>query len=209
MELNHAVLAPLRAAADMGLNFWQNPVNPLSSTSTGRAMSASLEMLEHTAGLANPYSATRRPSPNGVTVGIRGKILLQRPFVPRFCISARWLQKTKAKPQEKLLVVAPMSRPLCTSFLLRGTVQNPAAPLSMFTSPIGPTRAPFPWPWTSRILEDYVTHLIENSRAAGQGRQHHGRVPAFGCSIMAAVSLFECKRRETAPEVHGPHGRAD
>ena len=33
-EMNHAALVPWRAAADMGLNFWQNPVNPWSSSST-------------------------------------------------------------------------------------------------------------------------------------------------------------------------------
>ena len=38
-EMNHAALAPWRAAADMGLNFWQNPVNPWSSTSAARAVS--------------------------------------------------------------------------------------------------------------------------------------------------------------------------
>ena len=28
-EMNHAALVPWRAAADMGLNFWQNPVQPV------------------------------------------------------------------------------------------------------------------------------------------------------------------------------------
>ena len=45
-EMNHAALAPWRAAADMGLNFWQNPVNPWSSTSAARAVTASLELFE-------------------------------------------------------------------------------------------------------------------------------------------------------------------
>ena len=60
-EMNHAALAPWRAAADMGLNFWQNPVNPWSSTSAGRAVTASLELFERaTRRFAKPALASRK-----------------------------------------------------------------------------------------------------------------------------------------------------
>ena len=45
-EMNHAALAPWRAAADAGLSFWKSPSNPLASTQMGRSMAASLEMFE-------------------------------------------------------------------------------------------------------------------------------------------------------------------
>ena len=47
-EMNHAALAPWRAAADAGLLFWKNPSNPFSATQMGRSFAASLEMFERT-----------------------------------------------------------------------------------------------------------------------------------------------------------------
>ena len=47
-EMNHAALAPWRAAADAGISFWRNPANPFSSTQLGRSLAASLELFERT-----------------------------------------------------------------------------------------------------------------------------------------------------------------
>ena len=40
-EMNHAALAPWRAAADAGLNFWRSPANPFAETQMGRSVAAS------------------------------------------------------------------------------------------------------------------------------------------------------------------------
>ena len=45
-ELNHAAVAPWRAAANFGRFFWKNPGNPLSGTYIARSMAASLDMFE-------------------------------------------------------------------------------------------------------------------------------------------------------------------
>ena len=47
-ELNHAALAPFRAAADMMRLAYANPLNPLSHTVFGRTLTASLEAFERT-----------------------------------------------------------------------------------------------------------------------------------------------------------------
>ncbi len=42
-ELNHAAMAPFRATTEAMRFFMRNPLNPLSQTSFGRTMAASLE----------------------------------------------------------------------------------------------------------------------------------------------------------------------
>src|SRR5437763_843641 len=45
-EMGHAGLNPWRAAADAARLFYKNPANPLSYTSFGKTMAASLELFE-------------------------------------------------------------------------------------------------------------------------------------------------------------------
>ena len=47
-ELNHAALQPFRAFADAAKLFYKNPLNPLSATPVGRAVSAAAEVFERT-----------------------------------------------------------------------------------------------------------------------------------------------------------------
>src|SRR5215203_5426046 len=99
-EMNHAALVPWRAAADMGLNFWQNPVNPWSSTSTVRA---SLELFERaTRRFAKPSFGLKETTVGGVTVGLSEQILLHKPFVSLLHFSKVWPEKIKTKSQPKL-----------------------------------------------------------------------------------------------------------
>ena len=45
-ELGHAALNPARAFADATRLFFKNPANPLSHTSYGKSVAASLELFE-------------------------------------------------------------------------------------------------------------------------------------------------------------------
>ena len=45
-EMNHALLAPMRAAANAGRFFWKNPMNPLAETQIGKTAAAGLDMFE-------------------------------------------------------------------------------------------------------------------------------------------------------------------
>src|SRR5688572_5055462 len=47
-ELNLAAAAPLNAAAGFSQIFWTHPRNPLSTTTLGRTMAASMEIMERT-----------------------------------------------------------------------------------------------------------------------------------------------------------------
>ena len=196
-EMNHAVLAPLRAAADMGLNFWQNPVNPLSSTSAGRAMSASLEMFERaTRRFGKPAFGHAETQVDGVTVSIQEEVLMQRPFVSLLHFSKKWPARSKVKPQEKLLIVAPMSGHYAT--LLRGTVEALLPHFDVYITDWADART-VPVAMGRFDLEDYVDHLIEILQVLGKGVNVMA-VCQPSVPVMAAVSLLNAKGVDFAPK---------
>ena len=119
-EMNHAVLAPWRAVADAGLNFWKNPANPMSATQFGRSFAASFEMFERTTrrygkpafGIADVIVADD-------LVAIEERVAHKKDFCNLLHFAK--LGQASAKPEHKLLIVAPMSGHYAT--LLRGTVE--------------------------------------------------------------------------------------
>jgi poly(3-hydroxybutyrate) depolymerase len=196
-EMNHAVLAPLRAAADMGLNFWQNPGNPLSSTNAGRAMSASLEMFERaTRRFGKPAFGLSETQVNGVTAGIQEQILLRKPFVSLLHFSKLWPAKAKVKPQEKLLIVAPMSGHYAT--LLRGTVEALLPHFDVYVTDWADART-VPVTMGKFDLEDYVDHLLEMLQVLG-GNLNIMAVCQPSVPVLAAVSLLNAKAGDNIPK---------
>ena len=196
-EMNHAALAPWRAAADMGLNFWQNPVNPLSSTSTARAVSASLELFERaTRRFGKPAFGLKETEVNGVTVGVQEQILLHKPFVSLLHFSKIWPEKVKAKPQEKLLIVAPMSGHYAT--LLRGTVEALLPHFDVYITDWTDART-VPLSMGKFDLEDYVDHVIDMLQILGSGINIMA-VCQPSVPVMAAVSLLSAKADPRTPK---------
>ena len=196
-EMNHAALAPWRAAADMGLNFWQNPVNPWSSTSTGRAMSASLELFERaTRRFAKPSFGLKETAVGGVTVTIQEQILLHKPFVSLLHFSKVWPEKKKTKAQEKLLIVAPMSGHYAT--LLRGTVEALLPHFDVYVTDWADART-VPVSVGKFDLEDYVDHLIEMLEVLGGGVNVMA-VCQPSVPVLAAVSLLNAKADKNTPK---------
>ncbi len=45
-ELNHAALSPMRAAVDVTLLYFKNPLNPAAHTPAGRNVAAACELFE-------------------------------------------------------------------------------------------------------------------------------------------------------------------
>ena len=196
-EMNHAALVPWRAAADMGLNFWQNPVNPWSSTSTARAVSASLELFERaTRRFAKPSFGLKETTVGGVTVGLSEQILLHKPFVSLLHFSKVWPEKIKVKSQPKLLVVAPMSGHYAT--LLRGTVEALLPHFDVYITDWSDARA-VPVSMGKFDLEDYVDHVIEMLQVIG-GSINVMAVCQPSVPVMAAVTLLNARADKTTPK---------
>jgi poly(3-hydroxybutyrate) depolymerase len=196
-EMNHAALVPWRAAADMGLNFWQNPVNPWSSSSTARAMSASLELFERaTRRFAKPSFDLKETKVGGVTVGLSEQILLHKPFVSLLHFSKVWPEKIKVKSQPKLLVVAPMSGHYAT--LLRGTVEALLPHFDVYITDWADART-VPVAMGKFDLEDYVDHVIEILQVMG-GNVNVMAVCQPSVPVMAAVALMNASGDKNTPK---------
>ena len=100
-EMNHAALAPWRAAADAGLNFWRSPANPFAETQMGRSMAASLEMFERTTRrYGKPPFEIQDVIIDDDIVAIEERNVLIKPFCTLLNFEKQW---EKPKKQHKLL----------------------------------------------------------------------------------------------------------
>lgn len=193
-EMNHAVLAPWRAAADAGLNFWRSPANPLAETQIGRSWAASLELFERT---------TRRygkPAFNieDVIVGdelvpVEETPVLAKPFGRVLNFRKSW---QPAKPQHKLLIVAPMSGHYAT--LLRGTVEAMLPHYDVFITDWVDARA-VPVTHGSFDLDDYVDYVTDFLRHLGPDTSVMA-VCQPSVPVLAAVALMNAAKDPCAPK---------
>ena len=80
-ELNHAMMAPWRAAADAMRLAYSNPLNPLSQTYLGRAAAASLEVFERTTRrYGKPEFGLSETTVDENPVAVRQKIVWRQSF---------------------------------------------------------------------------------------------------------------------------------
>jgi poly(3-hydroxybutyrate) depolymerase len=196
-EMNHAALGPWRAAADMGLNFWQSPSNPWSSTGTAKAMSASLELFERaTRRFGKPAFGLGETKVNGITVAIKEQVLLQKPFASLLHFKKDFPENSAIAAQEKLLIVAPMSGHYAT--LLRGTVEAMLPHFDVYVTDWADART-VPLSLGKFDLEDYVDYLIEMLQLLGPGVNIMA-VCQPSVPVMAAVSLLNARSESFAPK---------
>lgn len=117
-ELNHAVMSPVRAAADATKLFYRNPFNPLSHTTFGKSVAAGAEMFERvTRRYGKPSFDLPQTTVKGQKVSLMERVVWQKPF----CNLIHFDKGALGLEQPKLLIVAPMSGHYAT--LLRGTVE--------------------------------------------------------------------------------------
>lgn len=119
-EWNQAMLAPLRAAADATRIAYQNPLNPASRTTVGRAIAAGAELFERTTRVyAKPSFDLTETVVGHTHVRVEEKVVVDKPFC-RLLHFERQLPKDRAS-DPRFLIVAPLSGHHST--LLRGTVE--------------------------------------------------------------------------------------
>lgn len=117
-ELQRMALSPINMAAHAGKKFFTNESNPLSYTEYGKRMAAANELIERmTRRFTKPEFEIHSTVVNGKAIPIKEKIRKSKTF----CKLLHFEKQDKIKPQEKLLIVAPMSGHYAT--LLRGTVE--------------------------------------------------------------------------------------
>lgn len=196
-EMNHAAMAPWRAAVHMGLNFLQSSANPWSSLAPTRALSASLELFERaTRRFGKPSFGLHHAVVDEVEVALHEVSLLQKPFMSLLNFKKEWPQETPAKAQEKLLIVAPMSGHYAT--LLRGTVEALLPHFDVFITDWADART-VPLASGSFDLEDYVDYVMETLERLGPG-VHVMAVCQPSVPVLAAVSLLNARSEAYAPK---------
>ena len=193
-EMNHAALAPWRAMADAGINFWRSPVNPLSSTQIGRSWAASLELFERTTRrYGKPEFGIEDVIVEDDLIAVEETIVFSKPFCK--LLNFTKLREAKKK-QHKLLIVAPMSGHYAT--LLRGTVEAMLPHYDVYITDWVDART-VPAIEGSFDLDDYVDYVTEMLQFLG-GDTSVMAVCQPSVPVMAAVSLMNAAKDPCAPK---------
>ncbi|MBT9372796.1 polyhydroxyalkanoate depolymerase [Rhizobium sp. CSW-27] len=193
-ELNHAAMAPYRAATETLRFFYSNPLNPLSQTTFGRTMAAGLEVFERiTRRYGKPEFGLPTTTVNGDTVAVTEKVVWSKPFCDLLHFE-RDLPKG-AEKGPKILVVAPMSGHYAT--LLRGTVEALMQGADVYITDWQDARNV---PVTEGLfdLDDYIDYVVEMIHHLGPNT-HVVAVCQPSVPVLAAVALMETAEDPLAP----------
>ncbi|QNL19758.1 polyhydroxyalkanoate depolymerase [Hyphobacterium sp. CCMP332] len=182
-ELSRLAMAPWRAAANATRKSLRSPWNPMGDTLAGRTMAASADLFES---MTRNYG---KPGWDLPTTEIGGKEVAVTPetiWSSPFCDLVHFKRAGAPDGQPKVLFVAPMSGHYAT--LLRGTVKTFLPDCEVYITD---------WTDASMVpisegrfdLNDYVDHVAEMIRAAGEG-VHVVAVCQPGPPTLAAIALM-------------------
>jgi poly(3-hydroxybutyrate) depolymerase len=196
-EMNHAAVAPWRAAVDAGLLFWRNPINPLAKTYVGRQVAASLEMFERaTRRYGKPEFGITETVVNGARIPVEEVRVLEKPFCSLVHFAKSWPRRSKPADLPKLLIVAPMSGHYAT--LLRGTVSAMLPHADIYITDWVDARQ-VPLALGLFDLDDYIDYLIEMLHLIGEPANIMA-VCQPSVPVLAAVSLLSARRDPSTPK---------
>ena len=193
-ELNHAMMAPWRAAADAMRLAYSNPLNPLSQTYLGRAAAASLEVFERTTRrYGKPEFGLSETTVDENLVAVRQKIVWRQPFCNLIHFERVLPKSRSADP--KVLIVAPMSGHYAT--LLRGTVEALLPHSDIYITDWTDARMV---PLTEGMfdLDDYIDYVIQMLHFLGPDT-HVIAVCQPAVPVLAAVALMEAEDDPLSP----------
>jgi poly(3-hydroxybutyrate) depolymerase len=188
-EMSHAAISPMRAAARVGQQVLHNPLNPISFSYGGRAVSAALELF---------INATRRYGKpefgigSGMVDGVETPVVEEEVWLRPFC-SLRHFRRDSAAAEARrdppLLMVAPMSGHYAT--LLRGTVEAMLPEHEVYITDWVDARdvALGEGSFDLDDYTDYVMEMVELLSAGGE-RVHVMAVCQPGIPVMAATALM-------------------
>ncbi|TCL73095.1 polyhydroxyalkanoate depolymerase [Rhizobium sp. BK251] len=193
-ELNHAALAPFRAAADLMRMAYANPLNPVSHTVVGRTMAASLEVFERsTRRYGKPEFGLNETTIDGKTVSVHEKIAWSRPFCNLIHFERSLPSGHGQDP--RFLIVAPMSGHYAT--LLRGTVEALLPSADVYITDWMDARM-VPVTEGNFDLEDYIDYVIEMLHHLGRDT-HVIAVCQPSVPVLAAAAIMEDARDPLVP----------
>ncbi|MDK1376034.1 MULTISPECIES: polyhydroxyalkanoate depolymerase [unclassified Sinorhizobium] len=193
-ELNHAMMAPWRTAADALRLAFNNPMNPVSHTYFGRATAAGLEVFERaTRRYGKPEFGLPETIIDGQPVPVHEKIVWRAPFCNLIHFE-RSLPKGRAS-DHKVLMVAPMSGHYAT--LLRGTVEALLPHADIYITDWIDARM-VPLAEGTFDLDDYIDYVMQMLRFLGPDTHVIG-VCQPAVPVLAAAALMEAAEDPLAP----------
>ncbi|WP_165217221.1 polyhydroxyalkanoate depolymerase [Affinirhizobium pseudoryzae] len=193
-ELNHAAMAPYRAATEALRFFYTNPLNPLAETTFGRTMAAGLEVFERaTRRYGKPEFGLPTTTVSGQSVKVTEKVVWSRPFCDLLRFERDLPKGTDLGP--KILIVAPMSGHYAT--LLRGTVEALIQGADVYITDWQDARTV---PVTEGLfdLDDYIDYVIDMIHHLGPNT-HVVAVCQPSVPVLAAAAVMEGADDPLAP----------
>ena len=193
-ELNHAAMAPWRAAAESLRVAYRNPFNPLAYTSIGRTFAAGFEVFERaTRRYGKPEFGLPQTVISGKPVAVHESVVWSKPFCDLLhfgrCLPA-------GHPRDpKVLIVAPMSGHYAT--LLRGTVETLLPSADIYITDWKDARM-VPLSEGRFDLDDYIDYVIEMLHHLGEDT-HVIAVCQPAVPVLAAVARMEADKDPYAP----------
>lgn len=188
-ELTHAAMGPARAAARIGKEVLQSPMNPAQSWYSSRATAAAFDMfINATRRYGKPDWDIHTTEVDGKTVPVSIEVAKSLPFCDLLHFKRRSRAVSKRK-DPKVLIIAPLSGHYAT--LLRGTVMSMLPDHDVYVTDwldardVSITKGVFD-------LDDYTDYLIEFCEHLGSD----GSRPAVmavcqpGVPMMVAASLM-------------------
>lgn len=193
-ELNHAMMAPWRTAADAMRLAFSNPMNPVSHTYFGRAAAAGLEVFERsTRRYGKPEFGLPETMVDGASVSIYERIVWRAPFCNLIHFERAVPKGRAADP--KVLIVAPMSGHYAT--LLRGTVEALLPHSDVYITDWIDARM-VPLSEGTFDLDDYIDYVIQMLHFLGPDTHVIG-VCQPAVPVLAAVALMEAANDPLSP----------
>jgi len=193
-ELNHAMMAPWRAAADAMRLAYANPLNPFAHTYLGRAAAAGLEVFERTTRrYGKPEFGLAETIVDGTSVAVNERVVWRQPFCNLIHFERAVPKARTSDP--RVLIVAPMSGHYAT--LLRGTVEALLPQSDVYITDWIDARV-VPLTEGTFDLDDYIEYVIEMLHFLGPDT-HVIAVCQPAVPVLAAVALMEADNDPLSP----------
>jgi len=194
-ELAHALISPMRLAAQ-GLKLqMQMPYNPLSMTPMGKSIAAAVDVFEGiTRRYGKPEWDVESTLIDGMSVPVRVDSAVHKPFCTLTHFSKdEWVANRFDDP--KVLIVAPMSGHYAT--LLRGTVEAMLPEHDVYITDWIDSRE-IPVTEGRFDLDDYIDYVIDFIRYLGP-RTHVIAVCQPAVPVLAAAAVMAGDEDEFQP----------
>jgi len=190
-EMTHAALSPWRAVADMTKLYYQNPLNPISSTPIGRSIAAACEVFERaTRQYGKPEFGIKETLIDGVSLPVFEEVV----WSDTFCnlLHFKRMAPVGESPDmtdkmSKVVLVAPMSGHYAT--LLRGTVEGLLPYHDVYITDWADARQ-VPLSEGRFDLDDYIDYVINISHFF-EGDVHFIAVCQPSVPVLAAVARMQ------------------